>query len=374
MNPLERAAEAWNGLARETTGGGSVSSRPLGVGAGREAFSLIPLPDLGPSEPPDWVWPGYIARGRITMLTGLWKAGKSTLLAHLLRDLTRGGGLVDKALPAPVVIASEEPAGEWANRRDELDLGANILLVHRESFARPDHAQWREFVAFLRAETMARGVGLVVFDTIASLWPVLNENDAGEVLDALTPLRDLSEAGAAVLLIAHPRKGDGAEGTATRGSGALPGFVDVIVELRRHNADDPRDTRRVLRAYGRLADTPAEVVVALGDDGYELLGERAEVRQGDARAAIAGLLPESGEGMTAEEVRDSLPDGLTLGKHKVRSLLNEGARDGHWERLGAGLRGSAYRYRRIAMTAGCFPPNRETRGPGSNESSAWGET
>ena len=53
----------------------------------------------------------------------------------------------------------------------------------------------------------------------------------------------------AILLVHHLGKNDRGEGAASRGSGALPGFVDVIVEMRRFEADDRNDRKRVLAGW-----------------------------------------------------------------------------------------------------------------------------
>ena len=41
-----------------------------------------------------WIWHGLLAPGKLTMLTSLWKSGKSTLLAHLLAQRQLGGAAV----------------------------------------------------------------------------------------------------------------------------------------------------------------------------------------------------------------------------------------------------------------------------------------
>ncbi len=51
-----------------------------------------------------------------------------------------------------------------------------------------------------------------------------------ETTAALVPLHAITEAGAAVVIVHHPRKSDGAQGTAARGSGAISGFVDIIAD------------------------------------------------------------------------------------------------------------------------------------------------
>src|SRR5262245_54543575 len=37
-----------------------------------------------------WLWHGYIAEKSVTLLSALWKAGKTTLLAYLLRAMETG--------------------------------------------------------------------------------------------------------------------------------------------------------------------------------------------------------------------------------------------------------------------------------------------
>jgi hypothetical protein len=323
------------------------SVRPLEKGATESNISIVPLSDLAPATEPDWVWPGYVARGAVTLFTGLWKSGKSTLVGYLLRDVYRGGGLVEAPTTAPTLIFSEEPEGIWTRRRDDLGLhGQSILFARRETFAKPNTATWLQMIDRARQAIEDDGVGLVVFDTLPSLWPVVEENDAGEVIAALAPIRDLTNAGAAVLLLCHPRKGEGGQGTATRGSGALPGFVDVILEMRRDSPDDPTDRKRVLRAYGRYEATPPEQVIELGTDGYRIIGDRREARAKDLAEAVGAMLPNEGEGVTAEDLRDGWPEGSAKpGLTQLRGVLNRGATDGRWLRSGTGHKGDPWRFR-----------------------------
>lgn len=322
------------------------SIRPLTEQNGGNEFWLVSIADLGPAEEPDWLWRGYLARGAVTLLTGLWKAGKTTLLGHLLRDLYRGSGLVDMPLDAPTLYVSEEPLPLWAERRDRLGLPDSIYFLQRKTFARPDASEWLRLVSFIATQVRERGIGLVVFDTLPSVWPVLDENNAGEMLTALLPLRDISSAGAAVLMVCHPRKTDGSEATATRGSGALTGFPDVILELRRNSRDDDGDTRRLLKAFGRFPEMPPEVVLDLGPNGYTFLGDRPTADSLEALDTIARLLPESAAGWTPEQVREAWPQPVKPGKTRLRGLLNRGVTEGRWDRTGSGVRNQPHRYAR----------------------------
>src|SRR5690606_18723413 len=93
------------------------------------------------------------------------------------------------------------------------------------------------------------------------------------------PLRNITQAGASVLLVHHPGKAETSEGRSSRGSGALPGFVDVILELRRYIPNDPEDTRRVLIGFSRFDETPREVVLELTNEGYQTLGSKREAKE-----------------------------------------------------------------------------------------------
>jgi len=315
----------------------------------------IPLSQLGEGEAVTWAWTGFLGVGFVTLLTGFWKAGKTTLVANLLGHFAEGGELAGTVNPARVLVVTEESAGLWRRRRDELRIGDHVHLLTRPFKVRPRLAQWEGFILAISGLVRTNGYGVVVFDTLPSLWPVVDENAASDVLAALLPLHAVTEAGAAVLLTHHPRKGDGGEGQASRGSGALPGFVDVIVELRRFTPDNRDDRRRTLTTLSRFDESPGEVVVELADDGYRLVGSKADAKQADRLDAIAEILPSEGPGVTADELRESWPDGgmVRPGKRTLQLDLQAGAKAGRWVQLGTGKRNDAHRY--VLGAGPCIP-------------------
>ena len=59
--------------------------------------------DVGALFPPaHWLWDGYLMPGDITLLTSLWKTGKTTLLAGLLQSLGAGTPFLEGSLPRSV--------------------------------------------------------------------------------------------------------------------------------------------------------------------------------------------------------------------------------------------------------------------------------
>jgi hypothetical protein len=163
------------------------------------------------------------------------------------------------------------------------------------------------------------------------------------MLRALAPLHLITEAGAAVLLAHHPRKSDGKEGKASRGSGALPGFADIIIEMRRSSG---KDRQRVLTGYSRFDETPPELVIELAEDGgsYQSLGSKPEADRKARWTSITEILPGDPQGKTVEELLELWPDEKKPSKRTLGQDLNQGAEATLWSMSGAGRRGDPFRF------------------------------
>jgi hypothetical protein len=171
---------------------------------------------------------------------------------------------------------------------------------------------------------------LVIFDTLANLWPVRDENSAAEVGAALSQFHRIT-SGRAVLAVHHLRKSDGAEGTGSRGSGALAGFADIILELRRQKAAyDPGQRKRVLSGYGRYDAIPPEWVIELGEEGKFVHCPEGGLTAGQVRSeglkeAILSLLKAAGDsGLTRKQLWERLPDELRRNESKFKVQVESG--------------------------------------------------
>jgi len=306
----------------------------------------IPASKLGDGEQVEWPWHGYLATGFITLLVGLWKGGKTTLVGHLLKCFGSGGDLAGAVVPAKVLVITEEGNGLWARRRDEVGFGDHVYFHVRPFKTRPTFREWETYVNSVAKVVRAGGFNVVIFDTWQAVNPCPDENDAAGTMRAVTPLHGISEEGVAILLVHHPKKGDAGEGQASRGSGALTGFVDIILELRRFNAQEADDRRRKLKSHSRFEETPAEVVIELMDAGYRLVGSTGDANRDDRQQVIVEILNDT-DWLTAEGVRDQWPEGAIPkpSKRTIQLDLNHGYDAGRWDRAGAGKRNDPYRYR-----------------------------
>ena len=257
----------------------------------------------------DWLWHGYLVPGGMTLLTSLWKAGKTTLLAVLLHRMKTGGELAGAAVTAgQAVVVSEEDPALWERRSRRLDFGGHVSWLCRPFRARPTPAEWRALIDSLAALRRERGTDLAVIDPLAAFLPGRDENTAGLMLEALLPLQNLTALGMAVLLLHHPRKHSSAPGQMARGSGALSAHVDVILEMTTVSGD-PDDRRRRLLGFSRFAETPSDRVIELNAEGtdYVSLGDLAEQEFIRGWPLLRLVLTGAHDKLTRREILDAWP-------------------------------------------------------------------
>jgi hypothetical protein len=279
--------------------------------AGRyRAVWLDTLTDA-PARAVPWLWRGYLARGHVTLLTSQWKMGKTTLLSVLLARMAVGGTLAGLGVAAGrAAVVSEETRDLWEPRVRRLGLGKQVCLLSRPLAGKRTLTDWLDLLDFIGELHRQHGLALVVFDTLGELLPAGAERGAGAMLEALVPLRRLTEAGVAVLLLHHPRKGASADGQAARGSGALAAFVDVLVEMHWYSRGAETDRRRRLLAWSRLEETPRQLVVELNAEGTDYLahGDFAQDELGSGWAALRAVLGHAPDWLTRPEILQAWPE------------------------------------------------------------------
>jgi hypothetical protein len=209
-----------------------------------------------PPEPP-WTWDGYLAPGTITLLAGRPKVGKSTLLFGLFEALLSGQPFLERTTRAQgVLLLSEEREGTLAEKARLFGLDGRLHLLMRHQ---ANGVPWPEIMAMATSYCLAHELSVLAIDTWDK-WTGLRgdaENNAGSVIEALEPLVQAAGAGLALPVLAHQRKSLGDFGEAVRGSNALTGGVDVVVELERPRSDVlAGDGVRVLNAISRYASRP----------------------------------------------------------------------------------------------------------------------
>lgn len=322
---------------------------------GLQATPIESLIENVPPEP-EWVWRGYVAPFAVSLLAGRPKVGKSTFVFALLSRLVAGAPFVGlETVAAGVLVLTEERRDTLAEKARILGLvsipprtspiggnkrPAHVLLRH-EAGSIP----WPELVRQAMAYCHQHELRCLVVDTW-DRWTSLRgdaENAAGAVNEALEPLQYAAASGLAVLIVSHQRKSLGEFGEAVRGSNALTGGVDVVLELER---PAPRlalgKHARALRAVSRFSSTPDELYVELDEEAAAFVAiespeeVKAALEQTRIVEVLAGL-----DGATSAAVAETieLPDST------VRRHLNVLLERGHVVREGQGKRGNPFRWR-----------------------------
>jgi hypothetical protein len=304
-------------------------------------------------EGKSWLWEGYLASGNVTLLTSQWKTGKSTLIAVLLGRLKTGGELGGLRLSAGrAVVVSEEPASKWYERGQTLPFGDHLCWYCRPFLGKPRPEDWLDLLDQISRLHDQQRIDLLVIDSFANLAPMRSENEAMEMLKAVLPLQRLTTRGMSVLLSLHPKKGTVQPGQAARGSSALPGYADIIIEMDRISRRNMKDRRRRLQAYSRHEETRGKWIIELTPDGsdYLSLGECAEPSFERGWPVLKRLLEEADGPLTRRELLRQWPDeALPPAKLTLWKWLDQVVKEGQVLREGAGQRKDPYRYRLPGM-------------------------
>src|SRR5262245_46531472 len=103
--------------------------------------------------PTPWIWTGFLARGRVTLFTSMWKSGKTTLLSLLLARRKQGGLLAGQTVfPGKSAIISEEDVDLWRPRSEQLDFGGHVCFHCQPFDAKPAPLQWLTLINQIMAE------------------------------------------------------------------------------------------------------------------------------------------------------------------------------------------------------------------------------
>ena len=288
-----------------------------------------------------WIAPPWIPATGMTELVAKIKCGKSTLALSMTYAVVNGGLFLDqRCTQSPVVYLTEQPetslreALQTARLLDSSDL--HLLRWHKAlGTAWPDLAR----AAIEKAERVASK--LIVVDTLGQFAQLGGdtENNSGAALEVLKPLQTAQDRGIAVVLIRHERKGESEISDAGRGSSAFAGAVDVLLRLRRLGSSHAPNYRK-LETLSRFAETPAESILELTPDGYRLHDTAAvSLEASEARLLVALPALES-QAMTALE----LAQATGQPRRTMDRVLGELVTAGSVVRLGAGIRGCAFRY------------------------------
>jgi putative DNA primase/helicase len=285
---------------------------------------LIAGCDIAP-EPINWLWPGWLASGKLHVLAGPPGTGKTTVAAALAGTITSGGEWPDQsASPQGNVLiwsGEDEPADTLVPRL--MAAGADLKAVF---FVDKTHEQGVErsfdpatdMQPLLAAVRAIGGIRLLIIDPIVSVVQGDSHKNA-EVRRGLQPLVTLaSEMGCAILGVTHFSKGTGGKDPVERISGSIAfGALARIVFVTAKLPDDEMGSGVRIFCRSKSNIGPDE-----GGFRYELRQveldshpdiKASRVQWGDPVSGSAReLLARAEETQTHAQIRGDMPQDVWL--------------------------------------------------------------
>jgi len=329
------ARDAFHGAVPVPDGGVACPGAEPGLAELDE--TMLALKHRTIEKSPSLIGDGLLKRGRIAILYGVGGGSKSWITFRLALAVARGTEWC--GLPTAegrVGIVSFEMFDEDIQTRllsidpvDERGL-ENVLLLSRDKIPVLKLPAASERVLRWVKE---RKLDLLIVDPLADTLdgPETNET-IGPILDELK--RFTLEAGAAVLLIHHTRKGDTSGRAddpldALRGPSQLRDRVDLLLHIEKR----PRDLRRLTCTKARGAKEPEPVWL----DATGAVTEAPETAASQAQENIASVCQlmqvNSGTPYTAEELVEALDlqtsrgtalQAATVRRRYLAQLVEEG--------------------------------------------------
>ncbi len=300
---------------------------------------LIRMSEVEPTEI-QWLWPGRIPLGRITLLVGRPGDGKSFLTAYLAAAVSRGRDWID-GTPCPggsVVLCSAEddPADTIAPRLIAHDADRERVHLLTGVMTRDQDEEVERVFTLGDLDTLRQTLEqvpdcrLIVVDPIGSyLGGGTDAHRDNDVRAVLAPVAQLAaQYGAAVVVVAHTRKAAAANADdMVMGSRAFTGLARSSLHLLIDPDDMSKQRRLLLSGKNNLSERPAGLAF---DIGPGMVDDRPCVRWIDgpvnitADEAINRETPRDDDGRTErDEAAEWLTQALAAGPRPANDIIEE---------------------------------------------------
>lgn len=320
------------------------------------SLSTLALSTVKPS-PVTWLWPGRIARGKVTMLCGDPGLGKSFLTLDIAARVTTARAWPDGPTPlkqpgSVLVLSAEDDAADTIRPRVEAAGGDPARIIVADGLVRHDDGRLTGLSLGLDCGAIARTLStmerprLVVIDPISAYLGDTDSNNNAEVRAVLAELSRLAQRlGPAVLCVSHLNKSPGGKAVYRQmGSLAFTAAARAVWQVAKMPGDE--QTRVMTLVKSNIACTQDGVSFRV-----EPTAEGARVNYLDCRLAMSADMVEQESVEQTGELPDAvefLRSGLATGPRPAKDLIDEARTVGISET-------TLKRARRVAGVIACRP-------------------
>jgi putative DNA primase/helicase len=320
QNPQEGGRE----VSDQTDEGGATA--PPRRGAASEKLVLVQLSTVAPEEV-DYLWPGRIPRGKLTIIMGNPGEGKSYLTLDMAARITTGKAWPDGGqapLGKVILFSAEDGIADTIRPRVDALGGdpANVLVMQKDQAL----SLKKDLVRIEGAVSETKPL-LVVIDPVSAYMGGIDPFKDTEVRSVLAPLAAMAEKyRIAIVVVMHLTK-DAQKQLIYRAPGSIA-FVGqaraVFVVLR-----DPEDTSTEYRRY--FAPGKFNIGAVPNPLAFRILADKRLVWESappglDVEAILrgAGVDGDSGElHRAAEFLQELLKDGPVLSEEVEKTAKDQ---------------------------------------------------
>jgi AAA domain len=268
----------------------------------------------------DWVLTDFFLPGALTLLYGQYKSGKTTFLIAALAAVTDGETFLDRETkPTTALLLTEMGDAALRPHVERMDSPEKVRII---SYREAKELTWEETIDLAIETCLAEERGILIIDSFGKWSAGIEENDQRAVYKALEHIDRAKEAGLAVVLVHHSRKG----GDTFRGSTALGAEPDILVGLSKRDRDY---TARVLKIESWYDSDQSLLVERDEEDGsFSFVSDVTRKKKGkkdraaEDRALILSAL--GSDRLTTAELQERVSKSRTWLDHRLPNLVEDG--------------------------------------------------
>ena len=265
--------------------GGSSSATARGYAHGDAPLPLLLWKDIQEISAPDKLVRGLFGEGKTAVCYGLPKSGKSFFVTYLAMHIAFGWSFFGRSvLRGGVLYVAAEGAAGLKNRivgarikhqiSSSDDASVPFAIIPAAINLGPNGEDVPRVIAAAAEVERITGqpVRVIVLDTLARVMPGADENsasDMGVTVDRVERIK--IETGATIIIVHHAGK---AQGAGPRGSSALYGAVDTVIQVTKQKDGDRIATVEAQRDGVEgdcLVFRLEPVVIGTDDDGQDIM-------------------------------------------------------------------------------------------------------
>jgi hypothetical protein len=305
---------------------------------------IVRLADVKP-EPVEWVWPGRIALGKLTLIAGDPGLGKSFLTLDMAARVSRGQAWPDapalaQAAGGVVLLSAEDDVADTIRPRlDAAGADVSRIVALQAVPIIGDHGQpagvrmfdlSRDLAMLEHAIRACHPCRMVGIDPITAYLGGVDSHKNAEIRGLLAPLGELAARHrVAVVAVTHLNKNAGGAAIyRTMGSLAFAAAARAAWAVSK-DKDDPR-RRLVLPIKNNIAPDTGGLAYRIeptGVNGCPAVAWEPDPVSVTADDALAGER-DSGSGSAFDEAKDWLRDVLSGGPQPAADLKDRAKADG----------------------------------------------